>query len=277
MENMNSLKIGKVDFIESDLFYEEKNPKKSQSDDRTWKIVKVLFFILCFIIFLEFVIYKYVKPCFSIPKFDYVGNASYSEEVNNTLKNLNYTTWIKFDVDNASKAIKANPSVASVMVVKKFPNKVFYDIKERHPVAITFVQDGDTSYPIQIDESGYFFPVNKQKSFENLPILSGIPVEYIADGMSVPNEYRPLLNQISKIAATDSSYFACLSEICVVPKSSGGYELVLIPAQSKTRVHMDRSLNIHSLEYMMVVLDVIQQLGQTVSEVDIRYQSVSIR
>jgi len=277
MENMNSLKIGKVDFIESDLFYEEKNPKKSQSDDRTWKIVKVLFFILCFIIFLEFVIYKYIKPCFSIPKFDYVGNASYSEEVNNTLKNLNYTTWIKFDVDNASKAIKANPSVASVMVVKKFPNKVFYDIKERHPVAITFVQDGDTSYPIQIDESGYFFPVNKQKSFENLPILSGIPVEYIADGMSVPNEYRPLLNQISKIAATDSSYFACLSEICVVPKSSGGYELVLIPAQSKTRVHMDRSLNIDSLEYMMVVLDVIQQLGQTVSEVDIRYQSVSIR
>ena len=277
MENMKSLKIGKVDFIESDLFYEEKNPKKSQSDDRTWKIVKVLFFILCFIIFLEFVIYKYIKPCFSIPKFDYVGNASYSEEVNNTLKNLNYTTWIKFDVDNASKAIKANPSVASVMVVKKFPNKVFYDIKERHPVAITFVQDGDTSYPIQIDESGYFFPVNKQKSFENLPILSGIPVEYIADGMSVPNEYRPLLNQISKIAATDSSYFACLSEICVVPKSSGGYELVLIPAQSKTRVHMDRSLNIHSLEYMMVVLDVIQQLGQTVSEVDIRYQSVSIR
>ena len=277
MENMNSLKIGKVDFIESDLFYEEKNPKKSQSDDRTWKIVKVLFFILCFIIFLEFVIYKYIKPCFSIPKFDYVGNASYSEEVNNTLKNLNYTTWIKFDVDNASKAIKANPSVASVMVVKKFPNKVFYDIKERHPVAITFVQDGDTSYPIQIDESGYFFPVNKQKSFENLPILSGIPVEYIADGMSVPNEYRPLLNQISKIAATDSSYFACLSEICVVPKSSGGYELVLIPSQSKTRVHMDRSLNIHSLEYMMVVLDVIQQLGQTVSEVDIRYQSVSIR
>ncbi len=277
MENMNSLKIGKVDFIESDLFYEEKNPKKSQSDDRTWKIVKVLFFILCFIIFLEFVIYKYIKPCFSIPKFDYVGNASYSEEVNNTLKNLNYTTWIKFDVDNASKAIKANPSVASVMVVKKFPNKVFYDIKERHPVAITFVQDGDTSYPIQIDESGYFFPVDKQKSFENLPILSGIPVEYIADGMSVPNEYRPLLNQISKIAATDSSYFACLSEICVVPKSSGGYELVLIPAQSKTRVHMDRSLNIHSLEYMMVVLDVIQQLGQTVSEVDIRYQSVSIR
>jgi len=277
MENMNSLKIGKVDFIESDLFYEEKNPKKSQSDDRTWKIVKVLFFILCFIIFLEFVIYKYIKPCFSIPKFDYVGNASYSEEVNNTLKNLNYTTWIKFDVDNASKAIKANPSVASVMVVKKFPNKVFYDIKERHPVAITFVQDGDTSYPIQIDESGYFFPVNKQKSFENLPILSGIPVEYIADGMSVPNEYRPLLNQISKIAATDSSYFACLSEICVVPKSSGGYELVLIPAQSKIRVHMDRSLNIHSLEYMMVVLDVIQQLGQTVSEVDIRNQSVSIR
>ena len=28
MENMNSLKIGKVDFIESELFFEEKNQKK---------------------------------------------------------------------------------------------------------------------------------------------------------------------------------------------------------------------------------------------------------
>lgn len=277
MENMNSLKIGKVDFIESELFFEEKKSKKTQNDDKTWKVVKILFFILVFIIFLEFIIYKYIKPCFSIPKFNYIGDASYSTEVNNTLKDLSYTTWIKFDVENASKTIKANPSVASVMVEKKFPNKVFYEIKERLPVAITFVQNGNTSSPIQIDENGYLFPVNSLHSYDNLPIISGIPVEYIADGMAVPSEYRPLLNQISKISTTNSSYFACLSEICVVPKSSGGYELVLIPAQSKIRVFMDRSLNIDSLKYMMVVLDVIQQLGQTVSEVDLRYQSVSIR
>ena len=163
------------------------------------------------------------------------------------------------------------------MVEKKFPNKVFYEIKERLPVAITFVQNGNTSYPIQIDENGYFFPVNEQNSYASLPIISGIPVEYIADGMAVPSEYRPLLNQISKIAATDKSYFACLSEICVVPKSSGGYELEIIPSQSKIRVYMDRSLNIDSLESMMVVLEVVQQLGQTVSEVNLRNQSVSIR
>ena len=58
MENMNSLKIGKVDFIESELFYEEKKSKKTQNDDKTWKVVKILFFILVFIIFLEFIIYK---------------------------------------------------------------------------------------------------------------------------------------------------------------------------------------------------------------------------
>ena len=68
MENMNSLKIGKVDFIESELFYEEKKSKKTQNDDKTWKVVKILFFILVFIIFLEFIIYKYIKPCFSVPK-----------------------------------------------------------------------------------------------------------------------------------------------------------------------------------------------------------------
>ena len=72
-------------------------------------------------------------------------------------------------------------------------------------------------------------------------------------------------------------YFASISEICVIPKNSGNYELALIPAQSKVKVLTDRALNEDALKYMMIVLDVLNQLGSDVSEVDLRYGSVSYK
>ena len=39
----------------------------------------------------------------------------------------------------------------------------------------------------------------------------------------------------------------------------------------------DRSLNEEALKYMMVVLDVVKQLGSDVCEIDLRYGSVSYR
>ena len=46
---------------------------------------------------------------------------------------------------------------------------------------------------------------------------------------------------------------------------------------SQIRVLTDRSLDQRTLEYMMVVLDVVQKLNEDVSEIDLRYGSVSYR
>ena len=95
--------------------------------------------------------------------------------------------------------------------------------------------------------------------------------------MKIPSKYKTLIEQISNIAATNKSYFASLAEICVIPKEFGNYELALIPAQSKIRVLTDRSLNEDALKYMMVVLDVVNLLDEEVTEVDLRYGSVSCK
>ena len=72
-------------------------------------------------------------------------------------------------------------------------------------------------------------------------------------------------------------FSASLSEICVLPKDSGNYELALIPSQSKVKVLTDRALNEDALKYMLVVLDVVNQIGTEVevAAVDLRYGSVS--
>ena len=95
--------------------------------------------------------------------------------------------------------------------------------------------------------------------------------------MRLPAKYRVLMEQISAIRSLPQKYFAAISEIQVVPKEYGNYELVLYPTQTKVRVLTDRSLTEDALKYMMVVLDVVNSIEPDVVEVDLRYDSLSYR
>ena len=150
---------------------------------------------------------------------------------------------------------------------------------EREPVALTFVTMKDDTVAMQIDKNGVIFEGKKGLNIDSnkIPIISGLPIEYLAQGMRIPSKYRPLIDQITKISELPQSYFAGISEICVQPKEFGNYELALIPSQSHIKVLTDRSLNEEALKYMMVVLDVVKQLGSDVCEIDLRYGSVSYR
>lgn len=85
------------------------------------------------------------------------------------------------------------------------------------------------------------------------------------------------MEQIASIRSLSQKYFAAISEIQVVPKEFGNYELVLYPINSHVKVLTDRSLNEDALKYMMVVLDVVNSIEPNVSEIDLRYGSVSYR
>ena len=95
--------------------------------------------------------------------------------------------------------------------------------------------------------------------------------------MRIPQTYRTLIEQISAIRQMGQKYFAAISEICVIPKEYGNYELMLIPEGSKIKVLTDRTLNEEALKYMMVALDVVNSIDSNVSEIDLRYGAVSYR
>lgn len=261
-----------------DSAYTGSNGKDAKSD-KVVVAVKVIIAVLAFCAVLEFLFYKFIIPSTSVPLVSVTGQSECTaEEIVSLLRPMNARNWFSFDVQAATSIIASESIVDSVSVKKVFPNKIYISIKEREPVAMAFVEKDERTMAVQIDKNGVFFPVRKRFSnVSALPILSGIPVEYMGDGMRIPSKYRDLIEQISRIKAMSQNYFAAISEICVVPKDSGSYELVLIPVSSKIRVLTDRTLNEDALKYMMVVLDVVNSIEPDVSEIDLRYGSVSYR
>ena len=268
------------EFLEENYFFsEELEGSSNEKTEKKIKLIKVIFCVLCFALLCELVIYKYVMPSFSSPKVTVTGQKEYTaEEIARLLLPMNSTNWFDFDVEQAVALLSSEAGIEHVSVEKKFPDKIYVNVEEREPVAVTFVMENGRTSPVQIDKNGVLFPGKKAVSAapdEVLPIVSGLPVEYMSKGMRIPAKYRPLIDQISKISGLPQHYFASLSEICVLPKDSGNYELALIPSQSKVKVLTDRALNEDALKYMLVVLDVVNQIGTDVAAVDLRYGSVS--
>ena len=254
--------------------------KKEEGGDKKLKIIKIVFGILCFFLVAELIIYKYVMPAFSSPKVTFSGQKLYSaEEIAEKLLPMNSTNWMNFSVSEAVALLSSEPGFDNVMIEKKFPDKIYINVVEREPVALTFVMDDGFSNPVQIDKNGVLFPVKDKSIVDSnvIPIISGLPVEHMSGGMRIPSKYRPLIDQIYKISSLGKNYFAGISEICVLPKDTGNYELELIPSQSKVKVLTDRSLNEDALKYMMVVLDIVNKLDTDVYEIDLRYGSVSCK
>ena len=263
-------------FLEDDLSINEEEDKS----EKKIKVIKILFCVLCLLLIGELVVYKYVMPCFSSPKVTVSGQTAYSaEEIARMLLPMESSNWLDFDVNQAVAIISSEAGIEHVAVEKRFPDKILINLEERKPVAVTLVVENGKTSAMQIDKNGVLFPgrMNAISDTNEVPIVSGLPVEYMSKGMRIPSKYRPLIDQITKISDLPQKYFASISEICVLPKEYGNYELALIPSQSKVKVLTDRALNEDALKYMMIVLDVVNQIGTDVSEVDLRYGSVSYR
>lgn len=263
-------------FLDDDLSIDEEEDKA----EKKIKVIKVLFCVLCLFLIGELVVYKYVMPSFSSPRVTVSGQSAYTaEEIARMLLPMESANWFDFDVNQAVAIISSEAGIDHVSVEKRFPDKILINLEERKPVAVTLVVENGKTSAMQIDKNGVLFPSkgNVVTDTNEVPIVSGLPVEYMSKGMRIPSKYRPLIDQITKISDLPQKYFASISEICVLPKEYGNYELALIPSQSKVKVLTDRALNEDALKYMMIVLDVVNQIGTDVSEVDLRYGSVSYR
>ena len=252
----------------------------SRKTDKKVSVLKVVVLVLCVLLLLEGLLYTLVIPCLAPAKVQFVGNKTLtSAQLIEQLNTLGSKTWMQFDCDAASSLLSSIPIVEDAYVDKHFPDRVTVQIKERLPVAKTIVTVDGRSMPVQIDENGVLFPTTTADDVVDttVPLVSGLPVDRVQNGMRIPEKYRVLMEQIASIRSLSQKYFAAISEIQVVLKEFGNYELVLYPINSHVKVLTDRSLNEDALKYMMVVLDVVNSIEPNVSEIDLRYGSVSYR
>ena len=255
--------------------YEAVHPRHKTKKDTKPLAIKVILLVLCLLLVSEAVIYLFIVPCMGPVRILWRGLNGYSEkEMGSVVAPIAQKNWINFSANDARSLVGSVAGVEDVQVVKRFPDRVYINITERVPVAMMFVPQGDRTTLVQIDKNGVLFPPSHATAHLSLPLISGIPVEHIPEGMRLPSKYHVLINQIADIRSLPQNYFAGVSEIHVVPKESGNYELVLYPLHSKTRVLVDRQLKEEALQYMMVMLDVVNTLEKDVSTIDLRYGSV---
>ena len=271
-----------TDFNDFFISFDDNAPAKEQETVKDKKLIalKVLVIVLGSFLVLEALLYSFVLPLFSAPEITYSGlNYLTKKELNEKFSELDCSTWSGFSTEMAVSVLSTISCVESVAVDKHFPNKISVKIKERNAVAKSIICQDGTSKSVQIDENGILFSVNSASvaTDYSVPLVSGLPIDSLQEGMRLPAKYRVLMEQISDIRKLPRKYFAAVSEIQVVPKEYGNYELALYPSQAKVKVLSDRNLNEDALQYMMVVLDVVNSIEPDVSEIDLRYGAVSYR
>ena len=148
------------EYLENDYFLSEDMDSTAEGKtEKKIKFIKTIFCVLCFALLCELVIYKYVMPSFSSPKVTVTGQKEYTaEEIARLLLPMNSTSWFDFDVDQAVALLSSEAGIDHVVVEKRFPDKIFVNVSEREPVAVTFVMDKGSTKPVQIDKNGVLFP-----------------------------------------------------------------------------------------------------------------------
>lgn len=264
---------------EFDQFIISKKPEaKSKGEEKFYKYIKAVLAVLCVLLAVEIFLYKVVRPSVHAPRIVFSGLKNYtSDELTQEIMSVCRGNYFSFDTNTVAQKLSSISGIESVEIEKVFPDKISVSVKERDSVAMTFVSVEGKTVPVQIDKNCVLFETNAEKIFQDnsIPVISGLPVEFLSGGMRIPAKYRSLIEQIKKISALPQKYFAAVSEICVMPKKYGNYELMIIPVHSKTRVLTDRALNEDALQYMMVVLEVVNSIEPEADQIDLRYGSVS--
>ncbi len=254
--------------------------KKGKERGKLW-VMKWFIFVFAFIFTIEAIVYLIVIPSLQKPSVIWSGTQVYSSaELTRTISPLLSKSWMKFSCDEAGMLLSSVSGIEEVQIVKRFPDKVYINVCERVPVATMFISVSEKTVPVQIDKNGVLFSAKTTSNNlrgRSVPLVSGIPIENEKSGMKIPAKYHGLMEQISAISALSQNYFAAISEICVVPKETGNYELILYPIHSKTRILTGRELTEEALQRMMIALDVVNTLEPNVSEIDLRYGAIAYR
>ncbi len=265
----------------SDSYYTVGNQKKVQKTEKKLdkiSLMKILSLILILLIIIEIFVYTILMPCLAPVKITYSGLETFTaQQISNYLEITPKLTWIQFDSAKAASKLAANAVIENVVIEKQFPDKVFINVVERKATSITLANVNGKTVPVQIDKNGVIFAVDRGMPVNSVPLVTGFTFDTIAEGMRLNGKFRPLMEQISEIQSTNPAYLSVLSEIKVVPNDYGSYELELFPVHSRVKVLADRTLNIESLQYMMVALDVIHSLKSDVSVINLRHGSISYK
>ncbi|HOC28290.1 MAG TPA: FtsQ-type POTRA domain-containing protein [Treponemataceae bacterium] len=252
----------------------------SSSQEKEWKpvLLKILSGFLLLFVLAECAFYFVFIPMTARIHVSVHGSiGTGSDEIRSIAGITGQERWITFDTASAAATLAANPLFESVVVEKKFPDKIIVTVIPRNPVAVAFGTVNGRTVPLEIDRSGVVFRIGHCDVDTRLPLITGLSFDQPVAGMRLHSRLKPLLKDLAEIERNNPTLISSISEIKVEEKTYGGYDLVVYPVHTPVRVRTDKALNQDRLQYMMLVLDVVQDLALDIDEIDIRAGTVAYR
>lgn len=245
-----------------------------------WKalILKILIGMLIVFLAAEFIFYLVVVPFTSRVRVTIEGMPDVGYDEICAMSGITGNEkWMNFNAAETAARLAANPLFEYVSVEKKFPDTVVINVKERTPVAVSLGMINGRTVPMEIDHAGVVFRIGQVHPDENLPIITGLTFENPVAGMRLHPEFHSFLENLKKIELHNPVLLSSISEIKIDEKTYGGYDLIIYPVHTPIRVRTDKTLNEDSLQYMMLVLDVVKDMALNIDEIDIRAGTVAYR
>lgn len=240
--------------------------------------LKVIVGILALFLVLEIAFYLVYVPASSEVRLELRGAHSLGLDELCAIAGVTGTEkWFRFDTALTASRLAANPLFESVSVSRKFPDTIVVSVVEREAIAVSYGTKDGRTVPIEIDRNGVAFRIGSVPAASDLPLITGPQFDNPVAGQRLNPALRPLLSQIEALEKEKPALLSSLSEIKVVEKPYGGYDLVLYPVHASVRVRTDKALNEDAIQYMMLVLDVIGELKLDIDEIDIRAGTVAYK
>ncbi|MDR1210992.1 MAG: FtsQ-type POTRA domain-containing protein [Spirochaetaceae bacterium] len=250
---------------------------------RSDKILKRLLLVLAIILAVELVWLFGITPCMPFNHIEVRGLPELGDaEVIARAGIVSSSSFVNFNSAAAARALEELYMVGEALVEKRFPDTLRVILKPRRACAMAFAEYRGKVSPVFFDQEGVVFRIGAaegelQALSERLPIISGLVFEGLKPGLTLPENLRPLLENLEGINARNPLLLSMISEIRIHKKLYDGYELVLYPAHAPVRFRVGPELSEETLRYIMLVIDVFKRQGVEIDEIDFRTGTASFK
>ena len=243
-------------------------------EQRIQKILVVTIMVLSLILAGELVFHLVIAPRLVVSSIALDGDLPMSDAELLAVAGVREgMRFLSLDVDQVTARIERHPGVREAQVQATFPNRLSISVTRRVPLAAALAQTNGTTVPLVFDEDGVVFQVGAAAQIEGLPVISGLRFATIDVGLQLPSLVVDFLRQLRQIRMDEPALFRLFSEYRIVQKNDFAYEVVLYPMHYPVPVRIGTSIDADMIQYVMMMLDVLQRDGRLASAAELDFRS----
>jgi len=171
------------------------------------------------------------------------------------------------------------PLIRSARVERVFPDAIRMTLTRRRPVALTVFNRNGRNVLAAIDENSVIYDAGMHLGESDLPIISGLEFQGNPVGSRLPEVLNGFLADLYHLRIEETRLFERISELHVVPRSSGGFDVLMFTADYRIPVRLAGEISPELFRWSLMVLDVLfqQGLSEQVTEIDFRSGEIVYR